>query len=520
MTSIGLGTTRRLSSRPLSLTTAASLTALTSWLDYVARVLVGFVVTPILLTQLGAVLFGVWEMLLRIASYATVADGRPMEALRLVVARGEGSGQVVEQRQAVTMAVLTWALFLPITVTAGVAIVWFAPMAAGVDETLVQPVRVAAGLLVLNLVLVMLVALPEAVLSGVNQGYRRMGLLAATQLFGGLLMVMAVRAGLGLPGLAAAQAVTTLCTAGLYLRLVRAVVPWFGVARPDVGQLPAFMRLSGWSMAGDAVAKIALASDVVILGALASATAVTSYVLTAYASQAAVGVATLGVGAVVPGLARVAGAGADERSARLHGELIAFGWLVGTVIGAVIVLWNRSFLAMWVGPEHAAGRIVNALLALMLLQTVLIRCEAAVLNALLQLRTRVLIGAVAAVLACGLAVALVPMLGVVGLCLGLCAGRLVQSVGLPMAVNTALGRASWSGAAWYVRPAAASALVLAASVLIEPRLHAPSWLALSVGVATSGAVLLPMVAVTGLTPDQRGDIWNRLAGAARFRSPA
>src|ERR671918_76236 len=71
-------------------TQRASLTAVASLLDYGAKVVVGLVVVPILVSGLGRSLYGVWEMLNRLVGYMTGADGRPTEALRLVVASHQG----------------------------------------------------------------------------------------------------------------------------------------------------------------------------------------------------------------------------------------------------------------------------------------------------------------------------------------------------------------------------------------------------------------------------------------------
>jgi hypothetical protein len=160
------------------LTRRASLTAIASWLDYGTRIGVGLVVTPVLLAGLGQALFGVWEVLQRLVAYATLADGRPMEALRLVVARAEATHDTQLQRRAVGMAIATWLLFLPLIVVTGAVLVWWAPAIAGVEPARVGEVRWGAALLLVNLLLVTLVSLPEAVLFGVNQGYRRMGLVA------------------------------------------------------------------------------------------------------------------------------------------------------------------------------------------------------------------------------------------------------------------------------------------------------------------------------------------------------
>src|SRR5207244_11559320 len=71
--------------RAPTLTGRASLNAVQSLLDYGAKLGVGLVVTPIVVAGLGRSLFGVWEMLNRLVTYMSAADGRPTEALRLIV---------------------------------------------------------------------------------------------------------------------------------------------------------------------------------------------------------------------------------------------------------------------------------------------------------------------------------------------------------------------------------------------------------------------------------------------------
>src|SRR5258706_15783323 len=96
---------------PATLTKRASLNAVQSLLDYAARLGVGLVVTPLLVTRLGRDLFGVWEMLNRLIGYMSAADGRPTEALRLVIATKQGATDPLEHRRAVGSALVVWLLF-------------------------------------------------------------------------------------------------------------------------------------------------------------------------------------------------------------------------------------------------------------------------------------------------------------------------------------------------------------------------------------------------------------------------
>ena len=81
---------RRVPTRRVPVAGPAAVQAL---LDYGARIGVALVVTPLLVHGLGSAVFGIWQMLSQLVSYISAADGRPTDALRLVIAilRGEAS---------------------------------------------------------------------------------------------------------------------------------------------------------------------------------------------------------------------------------------------------------------------------------------------------------------------------------------------------------------------------------------------------------------------------------------------
>ena len=59
-----------------SLTIKASLNALASALDYGARLVVGFLINPLLVSGLGNYGYGVWQVLGRLIGYIEPASGR------------------------------------------------------------------------------------------------------------------------------------------------------------------------------------------------------------------------------------------------------------------------------------------------------------------------------------------------------------------------------------------------------------------------------------------------------------
>src|SRR5439155_13559170 len=215
-----------------TLTRRASLNALQSLLDYGARLGVGLVVTPIVVEGLGRSLFGVWEMIGRLIGYMSAADGRPTEALRLLIATKQGADDSMEHRRAVGSALVVWLWFLPLVAGVGALLVWLSPIVTKVPASLQTTVRLASVALVLSLLVGGLASIPESVLRGMNLGYKRMGFQAGLNLIGGVLTAGAIYAGLGVVGLAGEQVVVIVVIGLCFWLLVKHYVPAVGVTRP------------------------------------------------------------------------------------------------------------------------------------------------------------------------------------------------------------------------------------------------------------------------------------------------
>src|SRR3989449_282176 len=133
----------------------------------------------------------------------------------------------------------------------------------------------------------------------------------------------------------------------------------------------------------------------------------------------------------LPGLGGLLGEHQYGRAQLVRRELLALTWLFATVVGTTILLWNRSFVALWVSSNHYAGSSVDLLIVLIAVQTAFIRSDAYIIDAALQSWLRVVISAAAAVLTVSLAIPLTRAFGLTGLCLGTLAGRKLQTLTYP-----------------------------------------------------------------------------------------
>lgn len=504
------------------LTRRASLNAFASLLEYGTRLVVGFAVNPILLVGLGSFGFGVWQVLGRIAGYMSAAGGRAPQALKWSIANRQASDDHDEKRRQVGSSLIVASLFLPILLAAGIVIAWFVPGWLDAPPDTVWPIRAAAALLALNLSLMNFLEVPRSVLEGQNLGFKRMGVSALLIVVWGGLTVLAIEAGLGLPGVATAMLLTTLISGVTYLLIVRAFVPWFGTRRPARSEVRAFLQLSGWFLAWRLVMQILRSSDVVVLGIADSAELVSVYALTRYVPESLVTLVSMMVMGVAPGLGGLIGEGRIEKSAAVRAELMSATWLLGTAAGTGILLLNRSFVGLWVGEAFFAGDLANLLIVLVVFQFVFIRNDANIIDLTLDLKKKVILGVGSGAAAVLLAVIFVAGLdaGIVGLCVGFLVGRGVLSVLYPAAVGRVLGLGLGTQLRRSIRPVVATTVLFGLAIVLGRRLDVTGWLPL-VGLTALTAPIGGLLAFFGgLGAERRRTLRARAARVARsFRLP-
>jgi O-antigen/teichoic acid export membrane protein len=502
-----------------SLTRRASLNAAASYLEYGVRALVELVVTPLLVAGLGAAMYGAWRVLWQWTGYVWGASGRSAQALQYAIANRQRTASPQQKRELVGAAFVVWLLFTPLLLVAGALGVWLAPVLLDVPASQVGELRLAAAVLVLDALAVTVATLPRSTLQGENLGYVRMSVTPVMVAVGGGLLVLAVKLDLGLPGVAAATLTTTLLTGAVFLRITRRRLPWFGMSRPSRETVRWFFRLSLWFLGWKFVLELMIASDVLVLALFVPLAVVGGFVLTKFAIDALVQTLSLLVQATIPGIGGHVGAGRTERAAALRGEVLALVWVAGTAAGVALVLWNASFVGLWVGADLFAGRAVTLLLVVLAIQIALIRTDTFLIDVALVPRVKVLAGSIAAVVSIALAaIAIGPLdLGVVGMLVGLALGRGLLSVAAPVAVGRILGIPVHSQLRGLARPLVTTVALFAAAYVIAGQVSVDSWLLLVLAVAATAPLVALVAAVLGLSRSQRARLVTRTRELTRVR---
>jgi O-antigen/teichoic acid export membrane protein len=501
-----------------TLTKKAYLNTIASMLEYATDLVVSFVLMRFMVNGLGDYFFGLWQILNRLVGYLTPASGRPTHALKWTLANQQGSTDYEQKRRYVGSAMVIWALFLPILLGLGAVVTWFVPFWVSAPAEYVWVVRVVSMLLVANMVIDTLSSVPQAVLQGENLAYKRMGVSAGLVLLGGGATWLALYLKTGIIGVGVSMIFQTLVTGLFFLWVVRDFAPWFGIARPHRPELMQLLGRSWWFLGWNLVTSLLLVSDVVVLGLFKSVESVTNYTLTKYVPEILISVIANVVFAITPGLGGIIGSGDMKRAARLRDEIMSIIWLVITASGATILLWNRAFLELWVGPDHFSGPLPHLLIIMSIMQLIFIRADANIIDVTLRLSQKVLLGLLSVTISVAAASFVVGYLkmGIIGLCLGIMAGRLILSVGYPLLVSRFLSIEFSAQVKGLLRPAVVTVLFFAATLAVDTLapiltgLGFKGWGIFALGASATAVVMLPLAFYVGLTGEQRGYILRRI----------
>lgn len=500
-----------------SLTQKATLNATASGLDYAAKLLIGFILTPMMLSGFGDYFYGVWQIINRLFSYISTTAGIA-SPLEWTLAKEQTIDNPEQKRRYIGASLVIWGLLLPVTAVFGGVITWFAPYWLNAPIEYFTRIRIVAAIFIITEFFTSLSYIPYAVLWSQNQGYRRIGLSLVLLAFNGALTWFALRLNTGIIGVSVAVFIQTIVNGVFYLTIIRTYIPWFGILRPTVDLVKRFLKLSGWYLAGDVVSNLTFASDVVVLGLLGSVESVTAYTLTKYIPETVIAIIAILVNGIIPGLSGIVGTGDFTKVTQVRSEIMSLTWLIITVIGTTILVWNRHFLGLWVGSDRFTGTFANLLIVIVVVQFVLIRTDGVIINLTLRVQRKVLYGALSVIISVILSSVLVKYfnMGVIGISLGLIVGRFLLSITYPSIVSRYLEISFKSQFKNLIRPALVTIVLFVAASGIDMILKSitltgvPGWAILIIGTGLTAILALILAFYSGLSQTQRDRILSRI----------
>lgn len=407
----------------------AKLNALASYLNFGISSVLIFLLSPYLVNFLGNYSFGVWKSIQKILTFATVADGRATQALKWVIANDESKVDFSVKQQAIGSSLKVWLYFLPFMLLMISLLVWNLPnLINNLDSSFDESVYLVGFILGANMLINPLLAIPDAILVGTNNGYKSTSIQIIGVVFSNFLMVLVAYLGYGIIGLASVILLITLMNAVFIFYVCKKNITWLGVQKPSKEQIKEFFGFSFWVFLWSFVQKLILSTEILLITFLLNPETVSNYVFTTYIVQLAISVSLISGSAITPGLGKIIGANEFDKAREVAKSLRDVVMFIAAFFGGVILLLNRNFVSLWMGETYYMGEYSNLLIVLTMVHLVMFRIEGQVQDLSLKIRNKVIYGAIFAVLSFVLGLIGFELLGqrIEGVFLGILIGRILQ----------------------------------------------------------------------------------------------
>ncbi|RYF96198.1 MAG: polysaccharide biosynthesis protein [Chitinophagaceae bacterium] len=495
----------------------AYLNSLSGMIDYAGVQITGFFINPFIVSGLGSSMYGIWQMINQMTGYTKMVDTRATQVLKWSLAAKRDVAAEEEMRNDVTTALVVTALTMPFALIIGAVLSWYAPHIVQAQAEYVNLIRITCSILIFGLIINKFFDLFEAVLGGMNLGYKRMGFRAMVIAVGGVIKILVIINGFGIIGLSIVQVALSLFTGFIFYRIVKKHVPWFRFGKTNTGRVKAFGKLSGWYMAFTTLKMLLMNSDKIILGYIIGPLYVAKYSLTMFTSMAVQGAVVNMITGVTPGISSMYGNQEFEKVNRARKTIMLFAWLVSAAIGCTILMVNKSFVSLWVGSEHYAGNFENLLILLISVQVIFFQIDSFIINVTLNMKSKVQLSACVAVLSIVLGFLLIQKYQIAGLCFSVLIGRLFYTIGFPVLFKKQMKDRFQPFSRDSVQPLIVTLIMFALTCYAGYFVDISSWLLLIVSAAAIFSVAGFTCWYLAIRKADRASIITLLSGIKMFR---
>lgn len=325
-----------------------------------------FLLTPFILDRLGPAGYGLWVLVGSISAYGYLLDLGLGGAVVKYVAEHRVHGDWLTASAIVATALRMYLVLASVTLALGVVVAALLPALIDLPAPVADTARWALVLAGVS-VAVSLVFLPAM---SVLRGLQRHGLYNVVSVGGTLLSaaatVVVLLAGGGVVAMVAVSIPVTLVTQLVAMRLIRRLVPdlrfsWRGGGSAERGRLT---RFSTPSLAMNVSRAVQTRTDELVIAAFLPIVAVTPYALARRLAELSLTATDQTVKVLLPVASELEAARDEERLRTLYVLSIRLTLVLLVPLAILLVMFAAPILRAWVGPEHASGGDLVAILAI------------------------------------------------------------------------------------------------------------------------------------------------------------
>lgn len=348
----------------MSLKRKSFYTSITKVLNIVLNFILQLVLTPLILTGLGSQQFGIYTLINKMQGYLAVADLRPSAILRFKLAILQKSNNTKSKREYVGTSILLSLFTLPIIILLGWFLsLWFQSFFNISNED----ANIASSAIIVISVFMGIksfLGIPDAIIRGNNIEYKAFFIDPIRMLSYGLLVYFLLDYGFGLMGVIAAIIIAA--TIDFILRLILQIyyLPGYAPIPPKKTKVKEFFGSGSWYMGSSFSSQVLNSFDVVMIGAMYGMEMVTVYALSKailfriFESVSAIS------GGITSSIGELIGTNRVDELVDIRKILFRVNLIVGFMIMAYFIIFNSSFISLWVGKENFIGEEINFIFCL------------------------------------------------------------------------------------------------------------------------------------------------------------
>ncbi len=416
--------------------------ALAIWIGYSFTAIVGFLLSPYVVSHLGVTRYGVWSLIAGLVGYLGLLDLGIRQAVNRYTAHHHAAGEHQESSKIVSAALRLFGVLGIVAILLSVVLAYLAPLLFNIPKELADDAR----LIIVLGGMAIAVSLVGGVFGGVVSGVERFDIQCVLEIFVTSVrtaaLVLALHEGYGLVAMAGIQLAASVLYCVVFWSAVHKLysdlhIRLWAVLGPQVRTILGF---SASLTVLYALGRIISYTGNVIIGAFHPIEAVAFFAiassLAAYAKDLPKSLAHL----MTPRVSALTSVGSDQ-----VGELIlrvaGIATLASTPIALTFLLRGESFITLWMGSAY--GRLSGEVLQILAIVVWLDASRSVVMDSLTGMgKQRMVIPGFVIEAACNLALslALVKPFGISSVALGTLIPAFVVSLGyIPRSLSRATG---------------------------------------------------------------------------------
>ncbi len=478
-------------------------------LTQITTILVNLLITPFLLIKIGSELFGTGQIINQYMNVLSFFDLRPLNSLKYSLSTLHTADDSQKRRQ-VGSSLTLWLCTLPLLISISLIFIIFSSGILKVNPLFVPMVRFCLIISFFNLIMNAIFYISAAILLGVNLAYKGMGIRAFASVVSGLISVLLVWNGWNLLGIFLANLIGDLVLAFLYFVIAKKSINWLGIEKPSKNEFAGFTKYSFWLSAANFSSFLLYQSDIIIIGAILSPVAVTSYVLTRVVMDRLVLQGINLFNSSISGIGQLIETNKQEKIRDLRIEMQSIALLFLSIFGSGVIIFNQSFISMWVGQEKYAGDLFNLIAVIAATQPLFSTVDIILLDLykISTVKTRIyLLSGIVNVIA---SIILIQSLNLVGYVIANTIAKVLFTLQINFAINKQIEQNHSNYFIRLIRPTIIWILILILSVFIKSKILISSWRELII--YSLGISFLCFITTWwgGLSKDIRINVVNRV----------